>query len=108
MAVSIGRLGLLAAGDIKYNVKVEKATKMITEINIDLTEPIRKGAGLFLNIGNPKNKAEIEDFLAKSTLDMQVTYSKCNQVDAIEIPQDVRDNAQEFKPAGKVAPQKSE
>jgi hypothetical protein len=103
-AIAAGRLGLLSAGDIKYNVKVDKVTKMVTEIDMDLTEPIRKGVGLFLDITNPKSKAEIEDFLTKSTLTMQITYSKYNQVDPIEIPQDVRDNAKEIKPAVKVAP----
>lgn len=101
-AIAIVRLGLLAAGDIKYIVKVDKATKMVKGIDMDLTEPIRKGAGLFLDIANPKEKAKFEDFLTKSTLNMQVTYSKYNQVDPIEIPQDVRDNAKEVKPTGKV------
>jgi len=106
-AIAAGRLGLLSAGDIKYNVKVDKVTKMVTEIDMDLTEPIRKGVGLFLDITNPKSKAEIEDFSTKSTLTMQITYSKYNQVDPIEIPQDVRDNAKEIKPAVKVAPKES-
>ena len=105
-AVAVGRLGLLAAGDIKYNVKVDKETKMVKEIDMDLTEPIRKGAGLFLEIGNPKDRTQIEDFLTKSTLNMQITYSKYNQVDPIEIPQDVRDNAKEVKPASKATPKK--
>ena len=105
-AIAIGRLGLLAAGDIKYSVKVDKATKMIKEIDMDLTEPIRKGAGLFMDIGNPKDRTKIEDFLTKSTLNMQITYSKYNQVDPIEIPQDVRDNAKEVEPAGKAIPKK--
>lgn len=99
-ALAVGRLVLLAAGDIKYNITIDKKTKMITEIDMDLTEPIRKGAGLFLDIANPKDKANIEAFLAKSTLHMQVTYSNYNQVGPIEIPQDVRDNAKEFKEAG--------
>jgi len=99
-AVAIGRFGLLSAGDIKYNVKVDKATKMVKEIDMDLTEPIRKGVSLFLDIANPKNRTAIEDFLTKSTLNMQITYSKYNQVDPIEIPQDVRDNAKEVNPAG--------
>ena len=38
---------------------------------------------------------------------MHVTYSKYNQIDPVEIPQDVRDNAKEVKPAGKVAPKTS-
>ncbi|MDF2633127.1 MAG: hypothetical protein K0R78_1, partial [Pelosinus sp.] len=107
-AIAIGRLGLLAAGDIKYNIKVDKATKMVKEIDMDLTEPIRKGVGLVLEIGNPKDRTKIEEFLTKSTLNMQITYSKYNQVDPIEIPQDVRDNALEVKPAGKATPKKSE
>ncbi len=107
-AAAIVRLGLLAAGDIKYNVKIDKATKMIKEIDMDLTEPIQKGAGLFLEIGNPKDKANIEEFLAKSTLNMQITYSKYNQVDSIGIPQDVRDNAKEVKAANKEISKKSE
>jgi hypothetical protein len=106
--IAIVRLGLLAAGDIKYNVTIDKATKMVKEIDIDLAEPIRKGAGLFLEIGNPKDRAQTEDFLTRSTLNMQITYSKYNQVDPIEIPQDVRDNATEFKPLGKATPEKSE
>lgn len=104
-AIAIGRLGVLAAGDIRYNIKVDKATKMIKEIDMDLTEPIRKGAGLFLEIANPKDRTKIEDFLTKSTLNMQITYSKYNQVDPIEIPQDARDNATEFKSADKVTPE---
>jgi len=107
-AIAVVRLGLLAAGDIKYNIKVDKATKMVKEIDMDLTDPIRKGAGLFLEIGNPKDRTKIEDFLTKSTLNMQIMYSKYNQVNPIEIPQDVRDNAKEVKPAGKATPQKSE
>ncbi|CUH96607.1 hypothetical protein P22_2697 [Propionispora sp. 2/2-37] len=107
-AVALGRLGLLVAGDIKYNVKIDKATKTVKEIEMDLAEPIRKGAGLFLAIANPREKSEIEDFLTKSTLSMQVTYSKYNQIDPIEIPQDVRDSAKEVKPAGKETPKKSE
>ncbi|MBP2637024.1 MAG: hypothetical protein H6Q72_2931 [Firmicutes bacterium] len=106
--VAVARLGLLAAGDIKYIVKVDKVTKMVKEIDMDLTEPIQKAAKLFLNIANPKDRTAIEDFLTKSTLNMQVTYSKYNQVDPIEIPQDVRDNAKEVKPAGKAVPKKSE
>jgi len=39
---------------------------------------------------------------------MQITYSKYNQVDPIEIPQDVRDNAKEIKPIDKATPPKSE
>ena len=105
-AVAVGRLGLLAAGDIKYNVKVDKATKLVKEIDIDLTEPIRKGAGLFVEIGNPKDRIQIEDFLTKSTLNMQITYSKYNQVDPIEIPQDVRDNAKDVKLTSKATPKK--
>ena len=105
-AVAVGRLGLLAAGDIKYNVKVDKETKMVKEIDMDLTEPIRKGAGLFLEIGNPKDRTQIEDFLTKSTLSMHITYSKYNQVDPIEIPQDVRDNAKEVKLASTATPKK--
>jgi hypothetical protein len=107
-AVAVVRLGLLAAGDIKYNIKIDKATKMVKEIDMDLAEPIRKGAGLFLDIGDPKERTKIEDFLTKSTLNMQITYSKYNQVDPIEIPQDVRDNAKEVKPPGKATPKKSE
>ncbi len=98
-AIAAGRLGLLAAGDLTYHMKVDKATGMITEVEIDLTGPIRKAAGLFLDIGDPKSRAEIEGFLARSTLTMQVTYSKYNQIDPIEIPQEVRDNAKEVKPA---------
>ena len=105
-AVAVVRLGLLAAGDIKYNIKIDKATKMVKEIDMDLTEPIQKGAGLFLEIANPKDRTNIEDFLTKSTLNMQITYSKYNQVDPIEIPQDVRDNAKEVKPADKATPKK--
>ena len=107
-AVAVVRLGLLAAGDIKYNVKVDKATKMVKEIDMDLAEPIRKGAGLFLDIADPKERTKIEDFLTKSTLNIQIKYSKYNQVDLIEIPQDVRDNAKEVKPTGKATPKKNE
>lgn len=106
-AIEIGRLGLLAAGDIKYNVKVDKGTKMVKEIDMDLTEPIRKGAGLFLERDNPRNRTKIEDFLTKSTLNMQITFSKYNQVDPIDIPQDVRNNAKEVKPASKETPKES-
>jgi len=101
-AAAAGRLGLLAAGDIQYTVKVDKATKMIKEVEMDLTEPIRKGAGLFVDIANPKNKTAIEDFLAKSTLHMQATYSNFNQIDPIEIPQEARDNATDISPLSKV------
>lgn len=45
---AIGRLALLAAGDIKYQVKIDKASQTIRELNMDLTEPIRKGADLFV------------------------------------------------------------
>jgi hypothetical protein len=106
-AVAIVRLGLLAAGDIKYNIKVDKATKMIKEIDMDLAEPIRKGARLFLDIGDPKERTIIEDFLTKSTLNMQITYSKYNQVGPIEIPQEVQDVAKEIKLPGKAALEKS-
>jgi len=106
-AISMGRLGLLAAGDIKYNVKIDKTTKMIKEIDLDLTEPIRKGAKVFLDIANPKKRDAVEDFLTKSTLNMQVTYSQYNQVNPIDIPQNVRDNAKEFNLMGKAAPPKS-
>lgn len=101
-AAAVGRLALLAAGDIKYTVKVDKATKMIKESEMDLTEPIRKGAGLFLDIGAPKDRAAIEDFLAKSTLSMQASYSTFNQIDPIEIPQEVRDNAKDISPLSKI------
>lgn len=107
-AVALGRLGLLATGDIKYIAKIDKATKMVKEIEVDLTEPIRKGAKLVLDIGNPKNKATIEEFLIKSTLNIQVTYSKYNQIDTIKIPQDVRDNAKEMKLTGKEISKKGE
>lgn len=106
-AAAMGRLALLAAGDIKYTIKVDKATKVVKELEIDLTEPIRKGAGLFLDIANPKDRTTIEDFLTKSTLTMQVTYSKYNQVDPIEIPKDVKDNAKEVKSADLAKPNKS-
>ncbi|SFM27473.1 DUF6612 family protein [Pelosinus propionicus] len=105
-AIAAGRLGLLAAGDIKYSVKVDKATKMVKEIDMDLTEPIRKGAGLFMEIGNPKDRTKIEDFLANSTLNMQITYSKYNQVDPVVIPQYVRDEAKEVKTVSKATPKK--
>jgi hypothetical protein len=103
-AIAVGRLVLLAAGDIKYNVKIDKATKLVTEIDMDLAEPIRKGAGLFLDIANPKDRTTIEDFITKSTLNIQITYSQYNQVEPIEIPQTVRDNAIEVKPAGLATP----
>jgi len=106
-AAAIGRLGLLAAGDIKYTIKVDKATKIVKEVELDLTEPIRKGAGLFLDIANPKDRAKIESFLTNSTLTMQVTYSKYNQVDPIEIPKDIKDNAKEVKSTDMAFPKKS-
>ena len=105
---AIVRLGFLAVGDIKYTIKVDKATKLVQEVDMDLTEPVRKGAGLFLDLINPKDRAVIEEFLTKSTLKMQVIYSQYNQVAPIEIPQDVRDNAKEPEPAGKPAPAKNE
>jgi hypothetical protein len=101
-AAAVGRLALLAAGDIKYIVKVDKATKMIREFEFDLTEPIRKGAGLFLDIAEPKDRAAIEDFLAKSTLHMQATYSQFNQISPIEIPQEAHDNATDISPMSKI------
>ena len=91
------RLGLLAAGDIKYNVKIDKTTQMIQEVDMDLANPIRKAGTLFLDMSQPKNVAEMEEFLTKSTLTMQVKYSQYNKVDPIEIPQMVRDTAKEVK-----------
>lgn len=105
---AIVRLGLLAVGDIKYTIKVDKATKLVKELDMDLTEPVQKGAGLFLDLINPKDRAIIEDFLTNSTLKLQVIYSQYNQVAPIEIPQAVRDNAKEPEPAGKPTPAKSE
>lgn len=107
-AIAAARLGLLAAGDINYTVKIDKATKMVKEMEMDLTEPVQKGIGLFLDMANPKDKAAIEEFLAKSTLNMQITYSEYNQIGPIEIPQNVRDNATEVKLAERAAPKKSE
>lgn len=101
-AAAVGRLALLAAGDIKYTIKVDKATKMINEVEMDLTEPIRKGAGLLLDVGEPKDRAAIEDFLAKSTLHMRASYSQFNQINPIEIPQEARDNAKDISPMSKV------
>lgn len=101
-AAAVGRLALLAAGDIKYTVKVNKATKMIKDLEMDLTEPIRKGAGLFLDIAEPKGRAAIEEFLAKSTLSMQASYSTFNQIDPIEIPKEVRDHAKDISPLSKI------
>jgi hypothetical protein len=98
MAAS-ARLGLLAAGDIKYNVKIDKPTQMIKEFDMDLANPIRKAASLFIDMSHPKNAEEMKDFLTKSTLTMQVTYSQYDKVDPIEIPQMVRDTAQEMKVA---------
>ncbi|WP_373325845.1 DUF6612 family protein [Sporomusa paucivorans] len=105
---AIVRLGLLAVGDIKYTIKVDKVTKLVKEIDMDLTEPVRKGAGLFMDLINPKDRALVEDFLTNSTLKLQVVYSQYNQVAPIEIPQDVRDNAKEPEPADKATPAKSE
>ena len=97
MAASL-RLGLLAAGDIKYNVKIDKTTQRIQVVDMDLANPIRKAASLFIDMSHPKNAAEMEEFLTNSTLTMQVTYSQYNKVDPIEIPQMVRDTATEVKP----------
>ncbi|SEJ75704.1 hypothetical protein SAMN05660742_11636 [Propionispira arboris] len=94
---AFARIGLLAAGDIKYNVKIDKTTQMIQEVAMNLANPIRKAGNLFLDMSQPKNAAEMEDFLTKSTLTMQVKYSQYNKVDPIEIPQMVRDTAKEVK-----------
>jgi len=96
MAAS-ARLGLLAAGDIRYNVKIDKTTQMVQEVDMDLANPIRKAASLFLDMSHPKNAAEMEEFLTNSTLTMKVRYSQYNKVDPIEIPQMVRDTAKEVK-----------
>lgn len=95
--VAIGRMVLLAAGDLTYTVKVDKATKMVTEVDMDLTDPIRKGSTLLLDIAQPKNRAQMEDFLTKSTLSMQIVYSNYNKVEPIVIPQEVKDTAKEYK-----------
>lgn len=79
--------------DIKYTVKVDKATKMIEEIEMDFTVPIRKGASLFLNLAPAKDREEINDFIQKSTLNLQVTYSKFNQTGPVDVPQEAKDTA---------------
>jgi hypothetical protein len=94
---AIGRMVLLAAGDLTYTVKVDKATKMVTEVDMDLTDPIRKGSTLFLDIVQPKDRAKMEDFLTNSTLSMQIVYSNYNKVDPIVVPQEVKDTAKEYK-----------
>lgn len=94
---AIGRMFLLAAGDLTYTVKVDKATKMVKEVDMDLTDPIRKGSTLFLDIVQPKSRAQMEDFLTKSTLSMQIIYSNYNKIDPIVIPQEVKDTAMEYK-----------
>lgn len=101
--VALGRLAMLAAGDIKYTIKVDKTTKMVQDLDLDLTQPIRKGAGVFLDLVMPKDRALMEDFLTKSTLNIELTYLKYNQSDAVEIPQDVRDSAKEVKLPEKAA-----
>ena len=102
-AAALMRIGLLAAGDIKYTVKVDKATKMIKEIEMDLTGPIRKGASLFLNLAPAKDREEINDFIQKSTLNLQVTYSKFNQTGPVDVPQEAKDTAREIEVKGKEA-----
>lgn len=97
---AIGRLALLAAGDIKYQVKIDKGSQMITEVNMDLTEPIRKGADLFVAAGAPKDRQQMQTFLAQSTLTLQVKYSNYNAVANIVIPQQVKDQAVEAKSSG--------
>ncbi|MBU2703245.1 hypothetical protein Ga0466249_004385 [Sporomusaceae bacterium BoRhaA] len=94
---AIGRMALLAVGDLTYTVKIDKATKMVTEVDMDLTDPIRKGANLFLDLVHPKDRAKMEDFLTNSTLSMQIVYSNYNKVDPIVIPQEVKDTAKEYK-----------
>ena len=96
---AIGRLALLAAGDIKYQVIIDKASQTIRELNMDLTEPIRKGTDLFVTAGSPKDRQQIQTFLAQSTLTLQVKYSNYNAVANIVIPQQVKDQAVETKPS---------
>nr|WP_320147900.1 hypothetical protein [uncultured Anaeromusa sp.] len=102
-AAALMRIGLLAAGDIKYTVKVDKATKMIKEIEMDLTGPIRKGSSLFLNLAPAKDRGEISDFIQRATLSLQVTYSKFNQIGPVDVPQEARDTAKEIESKGKEA-----
>jgi len=86
-------------GDMKYTLRVDKNTDLVTETKMDLTEPIRKSANAFLAVSamKPEAKAGLKDFLAKSTLQVQVKYSQVNAVDKVEIPQAVREQAQEVK-----------
>ncbi|HWR39545.1 MAG TPA: DUF6612 family protein [Patescibacteria group bacterium] len=101
-ASALIRMALLAAGDIKYTVKVDKASKLVKETEMDLTDPIHKGAGLFLNMAPAKDREEISDFIKKATLTLKVNYSKYNQAVSIEIPQEARDTAQEVTAQEKV------
>ena len=94
-AAALIRMGLLAAGDIKYTVKVDKATKIVKECEMDLTGPIRKGASLFLNMAPKKDQEEIGDFIQKMTLTFKMTYSKYNQASPADVPQEARENARE-------------
>ena len=86
-------------GDMKYTLRVDKHTDLVTETKMDLTDPVRKSATAFLAASamKPEAKAGLKDFLAKSTLQVQVKYSKINAVDKVEIPQAVREQAQEVK-----------
>ncbi|MDU4960676.1 MAG: DUF6612 family protein [Sporomusaceae bacterium] len=96
--LAVTRLGILAAGDIKYMLKVDKAANRVAEIEMDLTEPFRKGARLFLDVVDPRERHEIEAFLSQSTLRVQINYSNYNQTGVIEVPQEVREQARELKP----------
>lgn len=98
-SAAMARMAILSAGDITYVAKIDKKSKMITQIDMDLTEPIRKGASLFLDMAQPKEKEQVKDFLSKSTLTMTVVYSKCNQIGPVVVPQEIKDTAKEYKPA---------
>jgi hypothetical protein len=101
-STAMARMLILSAGDITYVAKVDKKSKMITQVDMDMTGPIRKGASLFLDIAQPREKDQVKDFLAKSTMTMSVVYSKCNQIDSIVIPQEIKDTAKEYKPMTRV------
>lgn len=91
-------------GELSYTMKVDKKTQFVTEMNMDLTGWMKNLSSVVAS-HEPKmteaKKKELQDFISKSTLKLQVKYLNHEEPADIVVPDEVKQVAKEVKPVKK-------
>ncbi|MFA6848828.1 MAG: hypothetical protein WCS30_00585 [Selenomonadaceae bacterium] len=88
------KAGVKAFGDCSYTMRVDKATKYVSDFSfVDFSKNVQNAvaAGVDASAMQPKQKESVKKFMKDVRIKIDIKMSDFDKVLPVEIPQDVRD-----------------